>query len=125
MSEAVSNYSVNSGSGEYLLGVGDLVGYYRSYIGNFKKHMEDVMNTVAPVYQEQLRGHAVNKGWGESSSKIAVQYDSDKMELSITGDPAKEYGTGIEPPRPVLRSAIANIQDLEDTINAQIERQLF
>lgn len=125
MSEAVSNYSFNSGSGEYLLGVGGLVQYYNSYIRNFKEHMADVMSKVTPVYENQLRDHAVKKGWGDSSSKIAVQYDSDKMELAITGDPVKEYGTGVEPPRPVLRSAIANIQDLEDNINAQIERQLF
>lgn len=125
MSEAVSNYSFNSGSGEYLLGVGDLVRYYNGYVKNFKKHVDKAVSNVIPTYENQLRDHAVKKGWGESSKNIAVQYDSNKMELSITGDPVKEYGTGLEPPRPVLRSAIANIQDLEDSINAQIERQLF
>lgn len=125
MSKAVSNYSSANGSGEHLLGVGGLVQYYNNYIKNFKEHMADVMSKVTPAYENQLRDHAVKKGWGDSSSKIAVQYDSDKMELAITGDPVKEYGTGVEPPRPVLRSAIANIQDLEDNINAQIERQLF
>ena len=67
----------------------------------------------------------MERGWGEASKTISVSYDSDNMELSLTGDPYKEFGTGIEPPRPVIRSAIASVDSLERVINSQIEGRLF
>lgn len=125
MSEAVSNYSSINGSDDLPLGVTGLIFYYETYLKNLKEHLKKTMDQVTPTYESTLRDRAVKKGWGPASNSISVSYDADNMEMSVTGDMYKEYGTGVEPPRSVIRSAITHVQDLEDMVNQDIQRRAF
>lgn len=125
MFKAVPNTITPHDSGALFSGIPSIITFYEDYVDNVEKNLQDSMKTIVPAYEAQLRQQAVRKGWGDSHQTISVSYDPDALELSMTGDPVSEYGTGKEPPRPVIRTAIANIQDLEDAITNQIDKRLF
>lgn len=125
MFKAVLNSITSSGSDALISGVPSVVDYYSKYMDYVEKNLKNSMSTVTTSYEKQLRDQAIRKGWADNHKSISVSYNSDAMEMSITGDPVSEYGTGKEPPRSVIRTAIANIQDLEDMINGQIKKDLM
>ena len=125
MSKAVSNYSDAYSSGGFVTGVFDTILALEEYTENFQKHLQEAINKAIPVYEQRLQERAGDRGWGEASKSISVSYDAKNMEFELAGDLYKEYGTGSEPPRPVLRNALVSTQDLEDEINKEIQEQLL
>lgn len=125
MSMAMSSPSPVSGSGSLISGTPAVVAFYEEYIENIDKYVSRAIERALPKYERALRKQARKKGWGKEAKSLAVTYDPDTMELMIQGNFDKEYGTGVESPLPVVRSAIANIDDLERMVNKQIAKDLF
>lgn len=125
MSMALSSSSPVPGSDPIIGGVPTVVAFYEDYIENIDKHISKAVERAIPRYERKLRKQARRKGWGPAARSLTVTYDPDNMELAIQGDFNKEYGTGIEPALPVVRSAVADIEYLERSVNKQIAKDLF
>lgn len=125
MSMALSSPSPEPGSGSLISGTPTIVAFYEDYINNIDKHVNRAIDKAIPRYERKLRKLARRKGWGSAAQSLTVTYDADNMELAIQGDFNKEYGTGIEPPLPVVRSAITDLDGLERMVNKQIAKDLF
>jgi hypothetical protein len=125
MPKAVSNYSTSNGSDGFISGVPSIISFYEDLVENADKYLEDAVSKIAPVYENYLRDQAKDRGWEDSYTSITVSYDPANRQLNLTGDPMKEYGDGRQPPRPVIRSAVSDLQDLENAVNQQIERTLL
>ena len=126
MSMAMSSPTPTPGSGSLISGVPTVVAFYEDYIENIDKHVERAVAKAIPKYERKLRKLARKKGWGRDSRRsLSVTYGPEDVELSIHGDFNQEYGTGLEPPRPVIRSAMADIDELERMVNKQIAKDLF
>lgn len=125
MSEAVSSYPQGLGSGSLLSGDPYVVAFYEDYINNIDYYINEAVSKVVTKYEKKLRRKALLKGWRSSAKSLSVSYDRENMEIAIQGDFAKEYGTGLEPPRPIVRSAIADIDQLERMVNKSIQKDLF
>lgn len=125
MSMALSSPSPEPGSGSILSGTPTIVAFYEDYINNIDKHVNRAIDKAIPRYERKLRKQARRKGWGSAAESLTITYDADNMELAIQGDFNKEYGTGVQPPLPVVRSAVADLDGLERMVNKQIAKDLF
>lgn len=125
MSMAMSSPSPEPGSGSLISGVPTVVAFYEDYIENIDKYVGRAIERAIPRYQSKLRKQARRKGWGKEAQSLAVTYNPQSMELAIQGDFNKEYGTGVDPALPVVRSAVANVDELERMVNKQIAKDLF
>lgn len=125
MSMAMSSPTPTPGSGSLIGGVPAVVAFYEDYIENIDKYVDRAISKAIPKYERKLRKLARKKGWGKDTRSLAVTYSPEDMELSIQGNFQQEYGTGMEPARPVIRSAMADLEELERLVNKQIAKDLF
>lgn len=125
MSKAVYRSTSYNNSGALISGIPTLVAFYNDYIDNIEKHVVDATETVLQKYKKAIVEDAQTKGWGDLSSTVDVSFDPEKLEVSVAGDTAMEYGVGTEPPRPVIRAAISRAENLTELITAELKKRML
>ena len=123
MKKAVSRTMTLNSSGALISGVPTLVAYYQEYVNNIQHYIRDAAEVAVRKYEDTLQTDAQVRGWGEDASTISVSLDPKRLQIQISGSADREYGTGSEPPRPVIRGAIARVKDLEDSIERELKRR--
>lgn len=122
MFKAVSNITSAYGSGAPISGVPSVVEKYEDFLDNIDKNLAKAMTSVANRYQSDLRKLAQSKGWGPEADSVRVEVDKSSMELVISGNASMEYGTGPSSPKPVMRAAVARVDDLGEMISRELQK---
>lgn len=123
MKKAVSRTMTLNSSGALISGVPTLVAYYQEYVNNIQHYIRDAAEVAVRKYENTLRTDAQVRGWNEDANSLSVSLDPKRLQVNISGSAEKEFGTTSEPPRPVIRGAIARVKDLEDAIERELKKR--